>query len=226
MNEAEAEPDDIASLRLAAQLPITLMVVGAVPALASQHRELAQEGYNVITAATVAQALARHEQDPCSVILVGSHLPDGTCRDLIASIRAQSHSSYVYLIAQVVDESNIGRDADDWVTLSSSREDLLKRLRAARRIVTLERSCRVGNDTTRLRELAGQAFGIANQQTLASEAVRHRAEPEQSDRSIAPAPARPGPAEESGGHLAHNAGAPPRPRALAAPKEPGDAVDA
>jgi PleD family two-component response regulator len=185
MNQPEPDSCDTASLRQAALLPCALMVVGAIPALANRRRELTLEGYNVTWVATLAKALARHELSPCSVILVAQSLPDGTNSELISLIRAQSHSSYVYLIAQVVDEGSVGQDADDWVAVSASYEDLTARLRAARRIVTMERSCRIGNDTARMALHFDQNLGTYGRQFFTSEAVRALEHLQRTDHSMA-----------------------------------------
>ncbi len=201
MSEADPALDDTGSLRLAAQLPCTLMVVGVLPALTSQRRELAQEGYNAVWVGTKAQALAQHEQEPCSVMVVASHLPDGTGAELTASVRAQSHSSYVYLIVQADDEANVAPDADDWVALSASCEDLMTHLRAARRIVTMERSCRVANESARLRGLVDRQFGTFSRQLFISEAIRRLAELQRDDRAVALLLVRSGFEEECLEHL-------------------------
>jgi DNA-binding response OmpR family regulator len=185
MKALHAGQSDTASIRQAAQLPCPLMVVGDVPQLRSRRRELTLEGFDVVAVQTAAAARARQELTPCSIILAASELPPGDCDTLVSSIRAQSNVAYVYLISQVVDEHNAGQDVDDWVVASASFDELMSRLRAARRIVTLEHICRVENDTSRMRALVEQVCGTYSGQFLASEAARRLAELQRPDQSLA-----------------------------------------
>ena len=185
MNVVHAELSDTVSIRQAARLPCALMVVGTLPELAARREELIMEGFDVVAVPTAAEARARQELTPCSIVLATGELPEAECDMLVSCMRAQSNSAYVYLISQVVDECSAARDVDDWVATSAGFDELLSRLRAARRIVTLERTCRVENDTSRMRALVDQVRGPLSGQFLASEAARRLHEMRRPDQAAA-----------------------------------------
>lgn len=172
MRLPDPEPDDTASIRLAASQPCAVLVVGALPELTSRRGELALAGFDLVPVATAAAALARQKQNPCSVVLVAHYLADSAGSALIASIRASPNDFYVYLILQCGAGQCAHPDVDDWIAVSATHDELMKRLRAAQRIVTLERICRLENESARIGARIDQVSGAYSRQFLTSEAVR------------------------------------------------------
>ena len=108
-------------------------------------------GYEVQTAATVAEALARRGDHPPDAVILDLVLPDGSGTDVCRELRTWSSMPIVVLSA-VGDEQEkvaaLDAGADDYVTKPFGMEELLARLRAA-----LRRSSAGGEPVLKVGEL-------------------------------------------------------------------------
>ncbi len=97
---------------------------------------LAANGYDVIEAATAAEALRRAAADAPDAILLDLGLPDGDGKDVVRAIREGSRVPIVVVSARAreaekIDALDLG--ADDYVNKPFGMGELLARLRAALR---------------------------------------------------------------------------------------------
>jgi two-component system KDP operon response regulator KdpE len=94
------------------------------------------EGYDVETAATAEQALARAAMKPPDAVILDLVLPDGSGTDVCRELRSWTRVPIVILSA-VGDEREkvaaLDSGADDYVTKPFSGEELLARMRAVLR---------------------------------------------------------------------------------------------
>ena len=108
-------------------------------------------GYEVQTAATVAEALAAAAIHPPDAVILDLVLPDGSGTDVCRELRTWSSMPIVVLSA-VGDEQEkvaaLDAGADDYVTKPFGMEELLARLRAA-----LRRSSAAGEPVLAVGEL-------------------------------------------------------------------------
>jgi two-component system, OmpR family, KDP operon response regulator KdpE len=108
-------------------------------------------GYEVQTAATVAEALTAAAMHPPDAVILDLVLPDGSGTDVCRELRTWSSVPIVVLSA-VGDEREkvaaLDAGADDYVTKPFGMEELLARLRAA-----LRRSAAVGEPVLEVGEL-------------------------------------------------------------------------
>ncbi len=93
-------------------------------------------GYEVQTAATVAEALAAAAAHPPDAVILDLVLPDGSGTDVCRELRGWS-SMPILVLSAVGDEQEkvaaLDAGADDYVTKPFGMEELLARLRAALR---------------------------------------------------------------------------------------------
>ena len=93
-------------------------------------------GYEVRTAATVAEALAAAAAHPPDAVILDLVLPDGSGTDVCRELRGWS-SMPILVLSAVGDEQEkvaaLDAGADDYVTKPFGMEELLARLRAALR---------------------------------------------------------------------------------------------
>jgi two-component system, OmpR family, KDP operon response regulator KdpE len=120
-------------------------------------------GYEVETAATAADALARAAARPPEAVVLDLVLPDGTGTDVARELRAWS-SAPILILSVVGDErekvSALDAGADDYVTKPFGTDELLARLRAALRRTTPsgEPVLRIGDLVV---DLAGRSVTVA-----------------------------------------------------------------
>jgi two-component system KDP operon response regulator KdpE len=93
-------------------------------------------GYDVATAATVAEALAAAAARPPDAVILDLVLPDGDGTDVARELRRWSDASIIVLSAVGEERQKIAAldaGADDYVTKPFSVDELLARLRAVAR---------------------------------------------------------------------------------------------
>lgn len=185
MSSADTRIDDTVSIRLAAQLPCTLLLVGSNTEVASRANALRELGMEIIAVETMADALVRQEAEACSIILTASRLSDGSGAELVEAIRAHSGAAYVYAIIQLNQGGDGRGDADDWIEADASAGEFLARLRAARRIVTLERVARLEHRASRRDALVDQVSGAFSKSYFYSRGARNIAQTRPGDQPIA-----------------------------------------
>ncbi|ADB16331.1 response regulator receiver modulated diguanylate cyclase [Pirellula staleyi DSM 6068] len=106
---------------------------------------LESAGYNVQRAVDGAQAAAMIEQDCPQVLVTDWEMPHMDGLELVRWVRAQNLPNYVYIIFLTVrsglDDMIRGLDAgaDDFVKKPVDKDELLARLRAASRVLELEK---------------------------------------------------------------------------------------
>jgi diguanylate cyclase (GGDEF)-like protein len=120
------------------------------------RRHLERAGYDVRSAASVAEARALVRDMAWDLALLDRGLPDGDGFELCRELRAASPHGYIILLtgensaAAKLDGFRSG--ADDYVTKPYQTDELLARIRAGTRIVALQRALIESNQ--RLEELS------------------------------------------------------------------------
>ncbi len=93
-------------------------------------------GYDVVTAATAADALAQAAADPPEAVILDLVLPDGRGTDVTRELRTWTNAPVLVLSAVGEERDKVAAldaGADDYVTKPFSVDELLARLRAALR---------------------------------------------------------------------------------------------
>jgi two-component system, cell cycle response regulator len=120
------------------------------------QRHLERAGYGVRAAATIGQAREIVRQMAWDLVLLDRGLPDGDGFELCRELRAASPHGYIILLTgESSGESKLDgfrSGADDYVTKPFVTDELLARIRAGARIVTLQRALLDSN--RRLEELS------------------------------------------------------------------------
>jgi two-component system copper resistance phosphate regulon response regulator CusR len=137
------------------------------------ERGLVEEGYEVVSAATIDEARTALAQQP-DLILLDLLLPDGSGIDLLRQIRAQRGRQPILILTarDSVDDRIQGLDAgaDDYLVKPFSFNELLARLRALLRRRSLDQQALLsveGLEVDRLRRVAfrdGRPLEISNRQ--------------------------------------------------------------
>jgi DNA-binding response OmpR family regulator len=113
--------------------PRILLVEDEAPIRAGLAERLAREGYDVLTAATRAEAMSALDRAPDLVIL-DRRLPDGEGLDVLRALRARGvRAAVIVLSARGMSEDRIeGLEggADDYVTKPFHLRELLARVKA------------------------------------------------------------------------------------------------
>lgn len=102
----------------------------------ANRRALQMEGYDVLTASTLAQARERLSCSHPDVILLDVLLPDGNGIDFCGEIRAGTDAHILFLTSLLEHEDRIrGLDigGDDYITKPYKLAEMLSRVRAAMR---------------------------------------------------------------------------------------------
>ena len=143
--ELDAGPYTDVEVNLA---PPNLLVVDD-DELTLQRLELfaTDDGYTVYTATSGEEALRIIQEQPVSIILADVVMPGMSGRSLCRSVRATPLPSYVYTIMLSASDgaedivAALDAGADDFVSKSASRSELLARLRVGRRVAGLTWHC-------------------------------------------------------------------------------------
>jgi len=118
-------------------MPRLLIVEDQIPLLDSLTRGLREEGYEVLPAATIAEALVHIHNKPVDVIVLDLMLPDRDGLSLIRELRDSGFANPILITTarDAVEDRVAGLDtgADDYLIKPFSFEELLARLRAIMR---------------------------------------------------------------------------------------------
>lgn len=121
-----------------------ILAVDDEPAILEIVRlNLEVEGYAVVCARSVAEALAVFERQPCDLAVLDIMLPDGDGLDLARLLRARSDIPIIMLSARDSDIDKavgLGMGADDYVTKPFSPIELVARVKAHLRRYAADRS--------------------------------------------------------------------------------------
>jgi two-component system, cell cycle response regulator len=133
---------------------------------------LSREGAHVRHAASVAEA-RRELDEPWDLILLDRRLPDGDGIELCREVRPRNEHGYIIILTgDATAEAKLagfGCGADDYVTKPFLVDELVARVRAGLRIVTLQKALLASN--ARLEELSrtDPLTGIANRRAFEEE---------------------------------------------------------
>jgi two-component system, OmpR family, KDP operon response regulator KdpE len=121
----------------AAARPARLLIVEDEPALLRALRiDLRARGYEVVAAASGADALDQARRRPPDAVLLDLGLPDTDGTQVIRQLRGWSAAPVIVLSGRIGAQDKIGAldaGADDYVTKPFSMDELVARLRAALR---------------------------------------------------------------------------------------------
>lgn len=119
-------------------------------------RQLARAGYGVRSAPTIAAAREAVAEGRWDLALLDRQLPDGDGLELCRELRAASPHGYILMLTGMSsDEAKLegfAHGADDYVTKPVRTDELIARIRAGLRIVTLQNALIDSN--RRLEELS------------------------------------------------------------------------
>lgn len=119
-------------------------------------KQMQRAGYAVRPAATIAEARAIVRERGWDLAVLDRQLPDGDGLDLCRELRASSPHGYIIMLTGMnSDEAKLEgfeRGADDYVTKPVRTDELIARIRAGLRIVTLQNALLDSN--RRLEELS------------------------------------------------------------------------
>ncbi len=126
------------------------------------ERQLTRAGYAVETAENGAEALTKILEGQYQILLTDWDMPGMDGPTLCKRVREANLSTYVYILLLTghltTDDVvvGLGAGADDYVKKPANQAELLARLSAGSRIVTLEQSLREANE--KIRAAVGDGF--------------------------------------------------------------------
>lgn len=102
-----------------------------------------RDGFEVISASDGLEAWALYQREPLPIVLTDLAMPRMDGLELLRAIRRHQSAGYTYVIVltgqdQMSFEDGMGAGADDFLRKPYRREELLARLRVARRIMDLQ----------------------------------------------------------------------------------------
>jgi two-component system cell cycle response regulator len=107
---------------------------------------IAAEGYDVATAPDAETALVSMQNDFAPIVILDINMPGMGGLDLCRAIRRQTFTGYVYVMLHTSKDAEadilagLEAGADDYVSKSTPKSQLVGRLRTARRVLSLEQS--------------------------------------------------------------------------------------
>jgi two-component system cell cycle response regulator len=126
--------------------PKVLLVDDDQNVLEHLGRYIHDSGYPVVTAPDSGTALASMQQDFAPIVILDVDLPGMDGLTLCRTLRRQAYPGYTYLMLHSVSDTEediiAGFDAgaDDYISKRASKSQLIRRLRTAQRILSLEHS--------------------------------------------------------------------------------------
>jgi diguanylate cyclase (GGDEF)-like protein len=136
------------------------------------ERQLTRAGYVVDTAENGADALTRILEGQYQILLTDWDMPGMDGPTLCKRVREANLSTYVYILLLTghltTDDVvvGLGAGADDYVKKPANQAELLARLSAGSRIVTLEQSLREANRKIELLSVTDPLVGTFNRRYL------------------------------------------------------------
>jgi two-component system, cell cycle response regulator len=103
-------------------------------------------GYEVVTAPSSEAALVSMQQDFAPIVITDVNMPGMDGLGLCRAIRRQTYSGYVYLMLHTAKDAEddilagLEAGADDYLSKSTPKSQLIGRLRTAKRVLWLEHS--------------------------------------------------------------------------------------
>jgi two-component system cell cycle response regulator len=107
---------------------------------------IAAEGYEVATAFDADAALVSMQRHFSPIVILDVNMPGMDGLDLCRAIRRQTYSGYVYVMLHTSKDAEedvlagLDAGADDYLSKTTPKSQLVGRLRTARRVLSLERS--------------------------------------------------------------------------------------
>ena len=151
-NTATWNPDDTTRIflpNLSHGMPQRVLVVDDDPLMRERLEVLVlAAGFEVSTATSGREALDVLRRDYCPIVISDWSMPDMNGVELCRAIRAESFPGYVYFLLLTARDSHqdivagLEAGADDYLSKRVTEEELVARLRTAKRIVALEQSLR------------------------------------------------------------------------------------
>jgi two-component system, cell cycle response regulator len=136
------------------------------------ERQLTRAGYAVDTAENGTEALTKILEGQYQILLTDWDMPGMDGPTLCKHVREAKLSTYVYILLLTghltTDDVvvGLGAGADDYVKKPANQAELLARLSAGSRIVTLEQSLREANDKIQLLSVTDSLAGTFNRRYL------------------------------------------------------------
>src|SRR5688572_1440135 len=136
------------------------------------ERQLTRAGYVVETAENGAEALQKILEGQYQILLTDWDMPGMDGPTLCKRVREANLSTYVYILLLTghltTDDVvlGLGAGADDYVKKPANQAELLARLSAGSRIVTLEQSLRDANEKIQLLSVTDSLAGTFNRRYL------------------------------------------------------------
>lgn len=145
-------PDDTTRIQLsnlAQPASQRVLVVDDDPLMCERLEALVlAAGFEVSCAASGRDALEALRRDYCPIVISDWSMPDMNGIELCRAIRAESFPGYVYIVLLTARDSHqdivagLEAGADDYLSKRVTAEELVARMRTAKRIVGLEQSLR------------------------------------------------------------------------------------
>jgi two-component system cell cycle response regulator len=133
-------------------------------------RQLERAGYRVRHAASIASARELLRTEGWELALLDRQLPDGDGLDLCRELRTSSPHGYILMFTGMTsDEAKLEgfeRGADDYVSKGTQLDEVLARVRAGLRIVTLQNALLESNKRLEELSLTDALTGIANRRAF------------------------------------------------------------
>jgi DNA-binding response OmpR family regulator len=106
-------------------------------------------GYDVVRATNGQDALASMQQDFAQIVMLDIGMPGMDGLELCRAIRRQTYSGYVYIVLHTSRDTDedilegLDAGADDYLGKGTPKAQIIRRLNAARRIISHERTLKV-----------------------------------------------------------------------------------